>query len=167
MQEQTTGEDRRGRALRDFHMHVYRLFHAQRAYLRPRIASLGMGPGQPKVLTYIAVHGTSTQREIADFFETDPATVCRMLDSLERAGFVKTCPGRDRRTKELTVTEKGLSAAASWGLCCDEETDALLQGFSAEERERFEDYLLRAYANLRDAQQARDGGNAGEEVHHG
>lgn len=167
MQKKAQGGGQRGRALRDFHMHVYRLFHAQRAYLRPRIASLGMGPGQPKVLTYIAVRGVTTQREIADFFETDPATVCRMLDSLERAGFVRTCPGRDRRTKELAVTERGLSAAASWDLCCDEETDAMLRDFSPEEREQFEDYLLRAYANLRDVRQARDGDGAGEEARHG
>lgn len=167
MQEENQGGGQRGRALRDFHMHVYRLFHAQRAYLRPRIASLGMGPGQPKVLTYIAVRGVTTQREIADFFETDPATVCRMLDSLERAGFVRTCPGRDRRTKELAVTERGLSAAASWDLCCDEETNVMLRGFSPEERVQFEDYLLRAYANLHDARQARDGGGVGEEARHG
>ena len=149
--------DPRGRSLRDFHMRVYRLFFAQRAFLRPRLASLGMGPGQPKLLVYIASHGPVTQREVADYFETDPASVCRMLDALERSGFVTVRQGRDRRTRELTVTGRGLAAAASWDLCCDEETDAMLAGFSPEERERFADYLERAHANLRDAIDGREG----------
>ncbi len=148
-------ERARGRSLTDSHMGLYRAFHAQRAYLRPRIAQLGMGPGQPKILTYIAVYGPSTQREIADFFETDPATVSRMLDSLERAGFVQSVPTSDRRTKCLHLTEKGLAAAAAWDRCCAEEQDVMLGGFSPDERERFARYLERAYANLRRA--ARDG----------
>ena len=150
-------KDPRGRSLRDFHMRVYRLFFAQRAFLRPRLASLGMGPGQPKLLVYIASHGPVTQREVADYFETDPASVCRMLDALERSGFVTVRQGKDRRTRELTVTDRGLAAAASWDLCCDEETDVMLAGFSPEERERFADYLERAHANLRDAIDGREG----------
>lgn len=144
-------DGRLGRSLTDFHMRLFRAFHAQRAYLRPRIADLGMGPGQPKLVTYIAVHGPSTQREIADFFETDPGTVSRMLDALERAGFVTSCPGQDRRTKALGLTERGLAAAAAWDGICDEEQDVMLEGFSPEERRRFADYLERAHANLRRA----------------
>lgn len=142
---------RLGHSLSDFHMRLFRAFHAQRAYLRPRIAELGMGPGQPKLVTYIAAHGPSTQREIAEFFETDPATVSRMLDALERSGFVTSCQGRDRRTKAIGLTERGLSAADSWDAFCDEEQDVMLEGFSPEERERFADYLERAHANLRRA----------------
>lgn len=146
-----------GRSLTDFHMRLFRAFHAQRAYLRPRIAELGMGPGQPKLVTYVAAHGPSTQREIADFFETDPGTVSRMLDALERAGFVTSCPGQDRRTKALALTERGLAAARAWDECCDEEQDAMLAGFSPEERERFADYLERAHANLCRARARREG----------
>ena len=75
----------RGSSLEDFHMRLMRAFHAQRAYLRPRVDELGLGPGQPKMLVYLAVHGPSSQREVADFFECDPGAVSRMFDSLERA----------------------------------------------------------------------------------
>ena len=150
----------RGRSLTDFHMRVYRLFQKQRAYLRPKICELGMGPGQPKLVTYVAVNGPVTQREVADFFEADPGTVSRMFDSLVREGFVTTQPGRDRRTREVVVTERGLAAAASWDLCCDEEQDVMLQGFSPAEREQFCDLLERAYRNLSAALP----GEAGREV---
>lgn len=149
--------DPRGRSLRDLHMRVWWLFQAQRAFLRPRFTALGMGPGQPKLLVYIAVHGPSTQRQIAEYFETDPASVSRMLDGLAHAGLVEARRGQDRRTRVLTVTERGLAAAASWDLCCDEETDAMLAGFSPEECEQFAGFLERAHANLRAASAAEQG----------
>ena len=53
--------EQEGRSLEDMHMLLYRAYHAQTNYLRPRMARLGLGPGQPKLLAYLAVHGTSTQ----------------------------------------------------------------------------------------------------------
>ncbi len=122
MPEQTPGHDgkRRGRSLADFHMLVYRLFQAQRAYLRPRIHDLGMGP----------------------------ATTCRMLEALEREGLVQSRAGADRRKKEYLATPAGKKVADGWDACCDEQQDVLLEGFSPEEREQFRGYLRRGYANL-------------------
>ncbi len=141
-------QKKRGRSLSDFHMLIYRLFHAQRAYLRPRITGLGMGPGQPKLAVYVALHGAATQREIADFFEMDPATACRMLEALEREGFVSSRAGADRRKKEYVATPRGRQVAAAWDACCDEQQAVLLEGFSAEEAAQFRDYLRRGYENL-------------------
>lgn len=139
---------RRGRSLSDFHMLIYRLFHAQRAYLRPRITELGMGPGQPKLAVYISLHEGATQREVADYFEMDPATACRMLDALEREGLVQSRAGADRRKKEYVATPAGKRVAAAWDACCDEQQSVLLEGFSSEEREQFRGFLRRGYENL-------------------
>ena len=46
---------------RRFHMKIFRLFHAQRAKLRPMGAALGLGAGQPKLLNYLSVHGSCMQ----------------------------------------------------------------------------------------------------------
>ena len=62
-----------------FHMLLYRAFHAQRSRLRPRLRELGLGPGQPKLLSYLDRHGPCRQKELADYFEVDPAAVSRML----------------------------------------------------------------------------------------
>ncbi len=139
---------KRGLSLSDFHMLIYRLFHAQRAYLRPHITDLGMGPGQPKLVVYIALHEAATQREVADYFEMDPATACRMLDALEREGLVQSRAGADRRKKEYVATPAGKQVASAWDACCDEQQSVLLEGFSAEEREQFRAYLRRGYENL-------------------
>ena len=137
-----------GASLEDFHMRLMRAFHAQRTYLRPKVDELGLGPGQPKLLVYLAVHGPSSQRELAAFFECDPGAVSRMLDSLERAGFVTSAPGRDRRTKVAELTEAGCAAAHAWDEVCAAEQDVMLAGFTAEERAAFADLLGRARANL-------------------
>ena len=146
-----------GSSLEDFHMRLMRAFHAQRTYLRPRVDELGLGPGQPKMLVYLAVHGPSSQREVADFFECDPGAVSRMFDSLERAGFVTSASGRDRRTKALALTDRGRKAAAAWDAVCAEEQEVMLAGFTPEERAAFADLLGRARANL---WRAIDGGDA-------
>ena len=67
-----------------FHLLLYRAFHAQRSYLYPRLRELGLGPGQPKLLEYLGSHGPCAQRELAEYFEIDPAAVSRMLDTLQK-----------------------------------------------------------------------------------
>lgn len=139
-----------GRSLNDMHMALSRACHAQTNYLRPRMARLGLGPGQPKLLAYLTIHGTSNQHEMARYIEVDDAAVSRMLDLLRQAGFVRTTCGQDRRTKakaaELTVTGHG--ALAAWDNVCDNEQEAMLAGLSGEERETLAALLGRAHANL-------------------
>ncbi len=135
-------------SLSSFHITLYRASQAQRGYLGPKISELGLGPGQPKVLTYLAVRGPSSQREIAEFFDNDPGTISRMLDSLERGGFVSAAPGRDRRVKMVSLTEKGRDAAVAWEEACDGEQERLLEELSTEELEQLKDSLERVCRSL-------------------
>ena len=135
---------------RRFHMKIFRLFHAQRAELRPMGAALGLGAGQPKLLNYLSVHGSCMQKELADYFEVDPAAISRMLAALERGGFITRDAGAPRtRCGLVELTDKGRKAASDWAACCERFDERLLRGFSEAEREQFADYLGRAYRNLR------------------
>ena len=62
-----------------FYMRLYRTFHAQRGYLRSHLGLSGLGNGQPKLLVYLAGQGPCSQRQLAEYFEIDPAAVSRML----------------------------------------------------------------------------------------
>lgn len=150
MQQQTDAPSE-GRSLSDTHMMLYRALHAQTNYLRPRMAKIGLGPGQPKILGYLRVNGPCSQRALAEYFELDPAAVSRMLASLSQSGFVRMTRGEDRRTRLAEVTEEGRAALAEWDRCCDEEGATMLAGFSPEEVARLQDYLGRIHANLRRA----------------
>ena len=96
---------------RTLHMLLYRAFHAQRNALRPCFTQLGLGAGQPKLLGYLSRNGASSQRQLADYFEVDPAAVSRMLDSLQKGGFVTRRPDdNDRRRDLVELTPAGRQA---------------------------------------------------------
>ena len=135
-----------------FHMLLYRAFCAQRACLRPWRAALGLGPGQPKLIDYLARSGPCSQRQLADYFEIDPAAVSRMLDTLEKGGFVRRGVDRsDRRADAVALTDKGRAAAGAWQEACGELERQMLRGFAPEEAARFADDLRRVRENLRAA----------------
>ncbi len=138
-----------GYSLVDAHMALLRTMQAQKALLRPFGASLGLATGQPRVISYLVAHESATQREIAEYLSMDPASVCRMIDALEKNGFVTTAENpADRRTKRIALTEAGRACVEPWDRRCLEVDDAMLSGFSDEEREQFMDLLERARANL-------------------
>lgn len=135
---------------RTFHMLLYRAFHAQRSYLRPCLGEIGLVVGQPKLIAYLADHGPCGQRELAEYFEVDSAAISRMVDSLEKGGFITRRPSAEsRRRNSIELTEKGRQANEAWGKRCREMEKIMLQGFTPEEREQFAGYLSRAYQNLR------------------
>ena len=134
-----------------FHMLLYRAFHAQRNYLGPSITALGLGSGQPKLLAFLEENGPCQQRVLAEYFEIDPAAVCRMLDSLEKGGFIKRrAAENNRRAGRIEITEKGKQVNDLWKQHCRRMEEVMLEGFSAEEKHAFADYLSRAYQNLKD-----------------
>ena len=90
------------------HTLLNRTAHRMQNDLRPRLAALGLSPGQPKVLRCLVTHGPCSQRMLADYCEVDPSAICRVLDSMERAGLLCRRPSKnDRRTDEVAITERG------------------------------------------------------------
>ncbi|HIZ21450.1 MAG TPA: MarR family transcriptional regulator [Candidatus Blautia faecigallinarum] len=131
------------------HTLLSRTGHAQQNYLRPYLSQLGLSPGQPKVLRCLYSEGVLSQRALADYCEVDPAAICRTLDILERNGFIVRRPSRtDRRTGEVSLTEKGVATFEAWEDQCSTIEARMLQGFTGEEKEHFADYLSRAYRNM-------------------
>ena len=140
---------------RTFQMLLYRAFHAHRNRLQPCLRKLGLGPGQPKLLSYLSAHGPCRQRELAEYFEIDPAAVCRMLDALEKGGFVAREPDEgSRRCDRFSLTEAGQAATAAWKREGKAVEEAALRGFTPEERARFSEFLRRAYQNLQTGEEA-------------
>ena len=134
----------------EIRMLLFRASHAQKQLMHPFMARVGLGTGQPKLLSYLASNGPCTAREFADYFELDPAGVSRMLDALVRKGFVTVAPhADDRRRKVVSLTAEGERVSRAWNAACCEEAAAMLTGFSPAECEAFTEYLRRAHANLR------------------
>lgn len=137
-----------------FHFLLYRAFHAQRSFLRPRLFALGLGSGQPKLLAYTAEHPGCRPKELAAYYEIDPAAVSRMLDALEKAGFVERRQDKEsRRGARLYLTPAGEAACDGWEKACLKAQTQMLRGFSEDEKTQFAMFLERAYRNLRAQQE--------------
>ena len=135
---------------RTFHMLLYRAYHAQSNYLRPYLGEIGLEIGQPKLVNYLANNGPCRQRELADFFEIDSAAVSRMIDSLEKGGFVtRKIDKESRRSNLIALTDKGYEVQQKWQDHCRHMENIMLNGFSEEEKICFANYLSRAYKNFR------------------
>ena len=131
------------------HTLLSRTAHVMHNYLRPHLRKLGLSPGQPKVLRCLAGRGPCSQRALADYCEVDPAAICRMVDNLERDGFlVRRLSPTDRRSGTVELTGRGRSAFSAWEEQCVQIEDRMLQGFTPRERTQFADFLARAYRNV-------------------
>lgn len=71
-----------------FHLLLIRTYHAQKNRLRPEMAGIGLSPGQPKILNRLMEKDCCMQKELAESCDIQPATVSRMLDTMEQAGLV-------------------------------------------------------------------------------
>ena len=136
-----------------FHMLLYRAFHAERNYLRPCLETIGLEVGQPKLLGYLSTNGSCSQKQLASYFDIDSAAVSRMLDSLEKKGFItRKTDERSRRSNLVEITEKGLQAHKEWRRHCRETEAIMLQGFDAQKKnslQSFSEERIRIFREIR------------------
>lgn len=120
------------------HMRAYQLFEA-----------VGLYRGQPPVLFSLWEQEGQTQTELADNLRIAPATITKMLQRMERAGFVqRKVDPEDQRVSRVYLTEAGRAVKsqveAIWKTM-EEETFA---NFNEEERDLLRRFLLRIRQNL-------------------
>lgn len=140
-----------GFSLTDLHMRMNMAHHMQKNRLHARAAALGLGPGQPRMLSYIGVHAPCTRADLAAHYRIDPAAVTRMLDTLERNGFIASVPARpgaDRRKKAVELTERGCATLGLWDVACAQADEIMTEGFTPTERAQLSDLLERVCRNL-------------------
>jgi DNA-binding MarR family transcriptional regulator len=71
--------------------------------LRPE----GLRITQFTLLQVLARAGTVTQGTLADILATDSTTLSRTLKPLEKAGWIRSVPGGDRRQRRIELTPAG------------------------------------------------------------
>lgn len=132
-----------------FYLLLTRAYHAQKNTLRPGLPALGLSPGQPKILNRLLERDGCMQKELAALCDIQPATVSKILDTMEHNGLIRrNDEGGRRRAASVSITQEGREAYAKWQQLCAVVEDKALQGFSEEEKGRFEEYLSRLYRNL-------------------
>lgn len=114
-----------------------------------RVSHMGLTRTQLHVLGVLRRNPGITQAKIADIIEVEPMTLCRLLDRMEKAKWIKRVPDpKDRRANHIMLTEKVdhiVDEIRAHSLKLRKE---LLKGFSNVEHAELTKYLKRIKLNI-------------------
>ena len=111
--------------------------------------SVGLTPGQPKVLEHLRRHDGDVQKTIARACFLEPATLSQILDGMAAKGLIerRSQPG-DRRTSHIFLTDAGREKLALLDPIFEEAEAAAFCGISEAERAQCLATMEKIYANL-------------------
>jgi DNA-binding MarR family transcriptional regulator len=122
--------------------------HFARAHVL--LEEIGLYRGQPPVLRMLWEQEGRTHSELAGKLNVQPATITKMIQRMERAGFVeRRSDPSDERVSRVYLTETGRNIQADvqriWRTL---ETEAFA-GFNEQELEKLRQFFERIRANLK------------------
>ncbi len=131
----------------DFYLAQVCRLHYTRAH--QLLEAIGLYRGQPPVLHALWEQEGLTQTELAERMKVTPATMTKMLQRMEKAGFIQRRPdAEDQRISRVFVTPAGWAIKAQvegvWQTIEAETFD----GFTLEERVLLRRFFLHMRQNL-------------------
>jgi len=125
---------------------VCRLKHAR---VQALLETLGLYEGQPSMLRTLWAKEGLTHTDLARRLRVQPATITKMIQRMQKAGFVERRPDpQDERVSRVYLTEAGRAVQTDVrGVWHTLEKDAFAQ-FTDEERALLRHYLLQIRDNL-------------------
>lgn len=91
-----------------------------------------------------------TQSELVQLLEVEQPTVVRTLDRMDRDGFITRKPSAlDRRVVHIFLTEQAKLAKKNLDKCSKTLNNEILAGFSADEKIKLHELLIRLLDNLK------------------
>ena len=92
--------------------HCSLTLRAMTGALEKRLQKVGISPTQHIALAHLNASGAMPQMELAAYLSTSPVSVVKLIDRMERDGWVERQPSaEDRRMKLVVPTDK---AKAIW-----------------------------------------------------
>lgn len=139
---------------------VVRLYYSR---MQAQLAEVGLYRGQPPIMALLHKRDGMSQKEMARALNLSPATMTVTLKRMERAGLIeREMDGRDQRILRVHLSEEGKRMCEMGERQVGRVAAELLDGFSAEERAQFEEYMRRVARNMeramREEEAAREAG---------
>jgi DNA-binding MarR family transcriptional regulator len=129
-----------------------RLKHAR---IHTLLETLGLYRGQPSVLRALWEQEGLMHTDLAHRLQVQPATITKMLQRMEKAGFVERRPDPDdQRVSRVYLTEAGRSVQAGVQQVWRQLEEEAFAGFTLEERV----LLRRFFVDIRENLQRVTGG---------
>ena len=131
------------------HTMLFRLTQKIREWQDPLMHAIGLTHGQPRVLRYISLHDGCKQTDIANYYNIKASTVSKIVDDLEKSGFLeKRQAENSRRSASLSLTKEGRTCFEKANAIQIRMQKQMLSGFSEEETEQFRDFIEKVTKNL-------------------
>ena len=117
-------------------------------YFANELSSYQIGCGQQFFLLQIFKNPGISLQELASNGSYDKATATRAVKKLEEEAYVRTeTDGEDKRVRHIYATEKAKRVVDITRNSVDTLTEVLLEGFTEEERDSAEAFLIRMADN--------------------
>ncbi len=143
---------KRGLESPDFLLAQVCKLHFSRA--RTLLEELGLFRGQPPLLFALWEKEGLTHSELAGHLHVQPATITKMIQRMERAGFVERRPdAEDQRVSRVYLTDAGRNIRDAVEGALRQLEEQTFAGFSQEERTLLSQFLLRIRNNLMQEQE--------------
>ena len=114
-----------------------------------RIEDVPLTPEQFMLIDLLWNHGSMTQQQLADQMHKDKNSVTKLVDAIEKKGFVVREQNlKDRRANTLVLTEKALQLKDSAKRKGISILDNILEGISEEELRSFLSTLHKLNSNM-------------------
>jgi len=125
---------------------ICRLKHAR---VRALLETLGLYEGQPSMLRVLWAEEGLTHGDLARRLRVQPATITKMIQRMQKAGFVERRPDpEDERVSRVYLTESGRAVQADVrGVWHTLEKEAFAE-FTEEERALLRQFFVQIRANL-------------------
>ena len=121
----------------------------QRSRMHALLDELGLYRGQPPVLFELWKQEGRTHSELADRLHVQPATMSKMIQRMERAGFVqRRSDPEDQRVSRVHLTEHGRAVQTQVKQVWNQIESEMFDGFTAEERAAIRSVILRIRKNM-------------------
>ncbi len=131
---------------------IINLFHQSdrnmKRVISKKVEDTGVYRSQHRLLMILGKHSDCSQSVIAEKLDVSPAAVAVSLKKLERSGYIsRQCNAEDNRINHVVMTDKGKEVISRSIRYFQEIEDAAFEGFSEEELERCQAFLIRMIDN--------------------
>jgi DNA-binding MarR family transcriptional regulator len=117
--------------------------------------ALGLYHGQPPVLNALWEHEGMTQSELAERLNRSPSTITKMVQRMEKAGFVARCDDpEDERVSRVHLTDAGREVRAEVVKVWQTFARAAFADFTEEEVAQFHALLQRVHHNIHNIEES-------------
>lgn len=121
----------------------------QRTVFDRRVRKLGFTRSQWLVLGRLGRQPGVSQSELAELLEVEKATAGRLIDRLEKNGWLERRPDEsDRRIKRIFMTERGKKAHDTIGPIAEAMLEEELLGLTEAERKLLTDLMINVKRQL-------------------